>query len=92
MQPFAEAAQDQRRSNLVWKRQAPQHVTDIRGQESVYQLDKHGFAMRKSSTKLSQRDFDDPDMIEHLYLPEISHLFRSSVEGADLVVNTHFQV
>lgn len=92
VQPWPEALKERRTSNLVWERPAPELIIDIRGQESKYELDKHGFAVRHSPTKLSQCDFDDPDIIEHLYLPEISNLLKTTVEGADMVVNTHFQV
>jgi hypothetical protein len=92
MEPVHESLRGQRTSNLVWKWQAPQRITDMRGQESKFDLDKHGFAVRDWPTKLSQREFDEPDLIEHVYLPEIYDLVKTTVEGADLVINTHFQV
>lgn len=92
LHPEAEQAVKQRTSNLAWKEQPPERITDMRGQEWTFELDKHGFALRNWPTVLSQRDFDEPDLIEHMYMPEIHNLFKATVPGADLVFVTHPQV
>jgi hypothetical protein len=91
-QPSPQKAPGQRDSNLVWEVGAPEQITDIRGHESKFELDKQGFAVRTWPTILSQRDFDNSALIEHAYAQEIRDMIKSTVDGADLVVAYHAQV
>lgn len=90
--PGADLAKGQRASNLMWKARMPQRITDMRGQEETFDLDKHGFAVRKWPTALSSDDFDQFDLVKHIYSPEIHNLIKNVVKGADYVIDVRCQV
>jgi hypothetical protein len=49
-------------------------VRDIRGTESVYSLDTHGFEIRKLSSK--ERDITNQEVVKTEYYDEISNLIK----------------
>lgn len=75
-------AQDQRKTNLVFK-DVEVPIEDIRGHEKDYELDVHGFTVRQLPPLAG--DFS-PAAIESSYIPQIEALLKSSVVGADHVV------
>lgn len=79
-------------TNLVWKQEAQQQITDIRGRESDFELDIHGFAVRYWPTRLSNEDLDDSNVVRDLYLPEVYDLLKSAVTKPDVIMIAHFQV
>lgn len=88
--PDAEDPHD--RTNLSFEMQSPQPVYDIRGKESMFDTDKHGFAACTWPSRLSPQDFDNPSMIQHVYLAEIEELFRYNIKGTHLIKNVHYHV
>jgi len=81
-------ALDQRTTNLVFEDHAVQ-ITDIRSlPEKVlkrdFTLDQKGFVYEKHKTKMKKENFDDQDMIERVYLPEVEDLIRKELEGREV--------
>lgn len=49
-------------------------VEDIRGRESNFSFEKNGFAiMRIDDSRMTYSDFDNPDIINAIYLKQIAH-------------------
>lgn len=73
---------DQRTTNIVYEdRETLFH--DIRGQESHFSLDEHGFTIRKH--ELQFNGWQDRERVEKEYLPEVEALIREHVDGADKI-------
>ena len=50
-------------------------IHDIRGRESEFSLEKHGFTISKLSSRMLYRNFSDPEQVIAIYLHEVaSHL------------------
>ena len=77
-----EDAEDQRDTNLVFKRECVS-VYDVRGLLRNTSLDTNGFIFRKHTLK--NGNFHDRNSIEQNYLPEIETLLKSEVDGADRI-------
>ena len=77
-----EDAEDQRDSNLVFKRETVL-IRDIRGLSEMFSLDTNGFIYRRHTLK--NIDSYDRKSIEQNYLPKIEKLLRQAVEGIDQV-------
>jgi hypothetical protein len=74
-------------SNLEWERGHPETITNIRGMESAYTLDTHGFQFLKSDLAgLESRDWRNRKEVEEVYLPEMKSFLEKNVEGVDEVV------
>jgi hypothetical protein len=75
-------SEDPRQSNFVFhSMQVP--ITDVRGKESIYSLDDHGFAYCQQEMHFD--NFRDEEAIERDYLPQVVDLIHAEVEGADEV-------
>ncbi|RDL33004.1 Uncharacterized protein BP5553_08443 [Venustampulla echinocandica] len=75
-------SKDPRQSNFVFHSvQVP--ITDVRGQESNFSLDEHGFAYRQQ--RVGFDNFRDEEAIEREYLPQVADFIRAEVDGADEV-------
>jgi hypothetical protein len=51
-------------------------VTDIRGEEQNYNLDKNGFQIHRHASV--EKDFEDDDQIKAQYYPEIEQLLKDA--------------
>ncbi|KAI5270566.1 hypothetical protein E4T47_06041 [Aureobasidium subglaciale] len=60
------------------------HINDIRGQESSFQLNTHGFTTA-SNIPSSCDDFTSDDKIKSIYYPEVEALILDKVPGAKRV-------
>lgn len=63
--------------------QAP--ITDIRGNESSYTLDKDAFLAVSNVPESAEKDFVDDDSIKQNYYPEVEKLIRDNVPGSQRV-------
>lgn len=82
---------DARRTNIVFKTaNSKQRIQSVRGRESEFHLDVHGFALRNHKTPfvnwLSRVE------VERLYVPEMERLVQREVEGADRVFTYDWRV
>ena len=77
-----EDAQDQRDTNLVFKR-VPLTVHDVRGISPNFTLDTNGFIYRHHTFKPT--DFSHRPSVEQTYLPQIEQLLKTEVDGADRI-------
>jgi hypothetical protein len=75
-------AKDQRTTNLIYEDRTI-NVVDIRGEESTYSLDDHGFTYRHHESTFD--DFEKRDAVETEYLPEMERVLKSEVDGVDKV-------
>ncbi|EXJ85022.1 hypothetical protein A1O3_05697 [Capronia epimyces CBS 606.96] len=73
---------DPRQSNFEFH-SVPVPIRDVRGEEVNYTLDSHGFTFRTSPVQLQPDDFNDADVVEREYLPQVKELLRREVEGVD---------
>jgi hypothetical protein len=62
-------------------------INDVRGRESHFQLDRHGFAFRVLEGEETAFDrFYDKDAVEKIFIPQVVIPFlKRHVEGADRV-------
>ena len=77
-----EAAADQRLTNLVYE-DINQTFHNIRGRETCFHLDDHGFTYRRH--QIDFEDFENRKAVEAEYLPQIEKLFRKCVDEVDKV-------
>lgn len=70
-------------TNVVRERKAV-NVTDIRGHEDEYRLDKHGFIVSKLATKMAHEDYDSHDKITNVYLKELEAELSNHVPGSEI--------
>lgn len=73
-----------KRTNLEFKRSPVQQIQDIRGNESSYSLDTHGFQWVTSSVNV--QDLRNEKGILGAYIPAMECLLLDRVEGADRVI------
>ncbi len=76
-------AKDKRESNLVFDK-GKQIIRDIRGDESRFNLDDHGFCFRNHKSAVD--DLRNHDIIENEYLFECEQLLKDEVDNVDRVV------
>jgi hypothetical protein len=69
----------------------PVSVTDIRGQQDKFTLDKHGFQLGTFHSKLNYDDFADTKKLTSLFYAEVQRFLRSSL-GATDVLTFDYQV
>ena len=77
-----EAAADQRLTNLVYE-DIKQTFHNIRGRETCFHLDDHGFTYRRH--QIDFEDFESRKAVEAEYLPQIEKLFKKCVDEVDKV-------
>lgn len=92
LRPVREDSIDKRESNCQWDATASETVTDVRGLAFEPTLDQHGFIVRGAPTIFTSEQFENRDMTETFYMPEMYDLLKREVEGADLVVGFDHQV
>lgn len=91
LRPIGEESED-RSGNCQWDAASIETITDVRGLGFEPTLDQHGFIVRRSPTILTSEQFDNKDMAETFYMPEMYDLLKREVQDADLVVGFHHQV
>jgi hypothetical protein len=62
-------------------------ITDGRGREGEFTLDRNGFAILKSPSQV--QDFYARDEVERVYYPEVERLLRDSIGASRVVVFNH---
>jgi hypothetical protein len=60
-------------------------ITDIRGRESEYTLDKDAFAVISNVPESAERDFEDDESIKKNYYPEVEQLLLDNVPGSNKI-------
>ncbi|KUJ15330.1 uncharacterized protein LY89DRAFT_686093 [Mollisia scopiformis] len=60
-------------------------ITDIRGRESEYTLDKDAFAVVSGVPESAERDFVDDESIKKNYYPEVEKLLLDHVPGSNKI-------
>lgn len=63
----------------------PVNLSDIRGRESHFNLDKHAFAV-VSGVDSKEKDFTDDEHIKQVYYPEVEETILAHVPGAKRVL------
>jgi hypothetical protein len=77
-----EDAKDTRTNNLEFDiKDTTFH--DVRGEESDFTLDDHGFAFLKYQHDF--KNFDNREAVESEYLPQIEKMVKEKIPGADRV-------
>ncbi|KAH8591673.1 hypothetical protein B0O99DRAFT_718975 [Bisporella sp. PMI_857] len=72
-------------SNLTFHEGPEEDIHDARGEEDSFELNTHGFAWKKHSSKIKGDEFADRGKIEGIYLEECRELLRKELEGVDEV-------
>lgn len=57
-------------------------MADMRGRESQFVLDTHGFEIQHLPTALQSQDFDNGEIVRSTYYPEIESLIRTKFPSA----------
>jgi hypothetical protein len=70
-------------TNIEWDERS-ELFEDVRGDESSFTLDKHGFTFSQANTMFSE--WDNQRAVEESYLPEVENIIRDSIPGAHEVV------
>lgn len=76
--------EDQRKTNLVFE-DRDIIVKNIRGHEEDFELDKHGFSVRKFSKGavcLAERTLDE-NTVRSFYFPAVDEFLKDEVDGVD---------
>ena len=84
-----EDAKDQRETNLVYE-DREQDFYDIRGRETQFNLDEHGFAYSRVTDNFDE--FNNCEAIELEYLPHVERLIRQNLDEVDEVFLLGFRV
>lgn len=71
-------------TNMQFGPEQPETITNIRGIEEQFTLDKHGFKYMSSPTAFS--DWGNRRAVEENYLPEVEALLLNSVQDVDEVL------
>jgi len=80
-------SEKQNSSNLTYEKGPAEIVTNIRGKESEYALDTHGFQFLRSELPgIESRDWKNRKDVEGVHLPEMENFLKDNVEGVDEVV------
>ena len=82
--PLPDGIPEECQSNLHFALGEVEVVTDIRGREGDFTLDKNGFAVCQQNSKLE--NFTDAKEIERIYLPEVVELLKENVKDAEKIV------
>lgn len=61
-------------------------VSDIRGHESLFNLDKTGFQLGNLNSNLSYEDFADPVAITTRYYPEVKAFLQQSLRASEVLI------
>src|SRR5947207_15693809 len=73
---------DQPQSNLSWEAGRDAHlIRDVRGRESEFTLDDHGFSFVTQPTTFIA--FTNRQAVESTYLPEVEQYLRRHVDSVD---------
>ncbi|KAF4237414.1 hypothetical protein CNMCM8980_005508 [Aspergillus fumigatiaffinis] len=67
--------------NLIFERGEAQRVTDARGIESSFDLDRNGFIYRTHKPPLTAEEFTDAEKVETAYLADCERIFRDEVDN-----------
>ncbi|KAF7128316.1 hypothetical protein CNMCM5793_002858 [Aspergillus hiratsukae] len=84
--PFSNAlalssSDKQQGHNLIFERGEAQRVTDARGIESSFDLDRNGFIYKTHQPPLTPEEFTDAQKVEKVYLADCEKVFRAEVEN-----------
>lgn len=77
---------DARSSNLIFHDGPPQEVEDVRGQESKFSLDEHGFQYISHPSELSPVDLKNEALVETRYFDECEKILRDHLDDVSQVV------
>lgn len=61
------------------------NFTDIRGHESIFSLDRQGFAVGNLKTSLQYQDFEDSSKIVTKYYDEVCDFLKRSTGACDVL-------
>jgi hypothetical protein len=68
-----------KKTNITYKDGSPQLFRDVRGKESSYNLDEHGFQFGRHVTNFS--DWHSEKAVEEHYFPEVEEVLRKEIPG-----------
>jgi hypothetical protein len=84
-------APDQRNKNTEFEPSLTR-IYDIRGHEGHFNLDDHGFAVRRFDAKLPPIEAVKHEYLKGQYFPEVEQFIRGEIEGVDQVCFFGFRV
>ena len=84
-------SEEHERVNLPLERYGDIAVRDVRGYEPDFSLEKNGFCVLKSPTKVNLGGTTDEQEVRRDYLLEVINLVKSQL-GADFVVCYQYRV
>ncbi|GIK05167.1 hypothetical protein Aspvir_009270 [Aspergillus viridinutans] len=95
--PFSNAlalssSDKQQGHNLVFERGEAQRVTDARGIESSFDLDRNGFIYRTHKPPLTPEEFTDAEKVEKVYLADCEKVLRDEVDDVTEVLMFDWRV
>lgn len=81
------------KTNMSWyQTDNAELVQDVRGRESEFKLDTHGFTFVKHNPGLTREEFKDRDQVTERYLPNTVELYKETFGDVDEVYIFHWQV
>lgn len=72
--------------NCTWSNYEKIKVTDVRGREGDFTLDRHGFQLCHLRTALSADDFASNDIVEKKYLKEAAQCLKDVLQADRVLV------
>lgn len=80
-------AEDKRQTNLKFElAAAAETIEDVRGRESLFTLDSHGFQYIRHHSNVSEFEFYEGTGVEDKYLPECEEVLKQQLDGVDEIL------
>jgi hypothetical protein len=73
---------------MTMKKRDHIEISDIRGREKSFSLDRHGFEVLLHESKLAYEDFYHPEKVS-VYLRELEFLLKSHLNASHVEVFRH---
>lgn len=86
--PVGETRKDEQ-SNIAQVRHDDIQVTDIRGYQSDFTIDKLGFELVNHETKMSYEDFTDHTLVISTYYREVEALLQQKLGASRVFIFDH---
>jgi hypothetical protein len=72
--------------NCTWSSYDKIKVTDVRGRESDFRLNRHGFQLCRLETALNTDDFANNELVEQTYLKEAAQCLKEILQADRVLV------
>ncbi|KAL9132721.1 MAG: hypothetical protein Q9175_006100 [Cornicularia normoerica] len=78
-----------RQSNVEYEYVEGISVTDIRGRESDFSLDIHGFELAQQKIPYAYDDFEDTSLITRTYVKHMEHWMKEHFQAEEVLIFDH---